>query len=146
MTPFTVFYFEGTSFDPTTLEARFRYSFDHLVYFEERIDFSAPGFAVRKDIDPVVLANLLFHCSIAFGISYYKLYPTKRLVVSSGKIDDFQAAFWKKFYLQGLGEFLYKNQISPEGLFDFVGAGERTYEKKSFEVSQAGEDAPEYLV
>lgn len=102
MTPFTAFYIEDTSFDPITLEAHFRYSFDHQVYFEERIDFSAHGFVSRSDIDPVIMENLLFHCAIAVGISYYKLYPTKQFVITLGKIDHVQKSFWQKFYLQGL--------------------------------------------
>ncbi len=83
-----------------TLKATFQYSFDHEEYFTEVIDFACEGFEVRNDCDIQIIGNLLFHTSIALGISYYKLCPSARIIVTVGHLDDTQKAFWKKFFLQ----------------------------------------------
>ncbi|MEI6773400.1 MAG: hypothetical protein WCL18_00795 [bacterium] len=65
-------------------------------------------------IDADIMDTLLFHLSLAVGISYYKLYPTKNLVIETGSLNENQQLFWKTFYTQGLGEFFYTNNISPQ--------------------------------
>lgn len=119
MEKFTTFYFEKYSFDEKTLEARFFYSFDKQESFEEIISFKSDDFSVREDVDLEVINNLLFHLHIALGISYYKLYPTKDLILETGFLNDNQIVFWKKFYTNWLGEFFIKNDIDPSGLLNF---------------------------
>ena len=119
MQTFQKFYFKWYDFDTETLVANFHYSFDDIEHFTETIDFASEEFFVRDDIDDDIMDDMLFHTSIALGISYYKLYPTQVLVVESWYLTDEQIEFWQKFYKNGLWEFLYKNQISPEELFHF---------------------------
>ncbi|MDD2871401.1 MAG: hypothetical protein PHS49_05400 [Candidatus Gracilibacteria bacterium] len=135
MHKFTRFYFKSFEFDYSQLQAKFHYSFDNEVFFEEIIDFKNEQFVQKTQLDKDILNNLLFHLHIAFGISYYKLFPTKELIVESAYLDDFQIDFWKKFYSNGLGEFLFTNKISPKGLFDFVNKSEIVYTKKDFTTS-----------
>ncbi len=89
------------------------YSFDHEVSFTETINFACDGFVPIAHIDPEVMNTLLFHLSLALGISYYKLYPTKNLVVETGTLTADQSDFWHEFYLHGLGEYFFRNNISP---------------------------------
>lgn len=117
---FKNFYFTWYDFDYTTLKASFSYSFDHEVNFTETIDFACPGFRQKTKIDPDVINTLLFHLSLAIGISYYKLYPTKDLIIETGSINKDQQNFWKTFYIQWLGEFFYTNKLSPKGFIHFV--------------------------
>ncbi|MFA5747825.1 MAG: hypothetical protein WC872_01795 [Candidatus Absconditabacterales bacterium] len=116
---FQNFYFKGFKFDYENLKAEFFYSFDDEVNFTETIDFFCDKFQAKENLDPDIIDNLLFHLSIAIGISYYKLYPTKKLIIESGNLDKDQINFWEKFYINGLGEFFFKNQISPKGLINF---------------------------
>ena len=81
MKTFETFYFSSYSFDPRSLKASFSYSFDHEVNFTETIDFACPEFTPTSTIDPEIMNTLLFHLSLAVGIIYYKLYPTKNLVL-----------------------------------------------------------------
>lgn len=120
MKPFQNFYFTWYDFDSQTLKASFYYSFDHEVNFTENIDFACPGFHLISHIDTEIIDTLLFHCSLAIGISYYKLYPTKNLIIETWSLTLDQQAFWKTFYTQGLGEFFYTNKLSPYGLINFV--------------------------
>lgn len=100
MKTFQSFYFTGYTFDPKTLKASFFYSFDHEINFTETIDFACTEFKCITTIDSDVMNTLLFHLSLALGISYYKLYPTKDLVIEHGSLNQDQQQFWKTFYTQ----------------------------------------------
>lgn len=134
MIPFEQFYFKSFSFDDKTLLAKFIYAFDNEVFFEEIVDFSCEWFIIRDSIDKNIIDNMLFHIHIALWISYYKLFPTKNLIIETWKIDKNQVLFWKNFYINWLGEFLYKNKISPKWLFNFVSSSDTNYEKIDFKV------------
>ncbi len=137
MQTFQKFYFKWYDFDTENLIANFHYSFDDVEHFSEQIDFSSDDFLVRDDIDSDMMDDMLFHTSIALGISYYKLFPTEVLVVESWYLTDEQIDFWKKFYQNWLGEFLYENQISPEWLFQFENIWEsRERERDYVELSE----------
>ena len=120
MKPFQMFYFTWYDFDLKTLKASFSYSFDHEVNFTETIDFASDELKSIHTIDTEVMNTLLFHLSLALGISYYKLYPTKDLVIETWQLNEDQQSFRKTFYMQGLGEFFYTNKLSPHGLLHFV--------------------------
>ena len=135
MKKFKKFYFKKFCFDLDTLKASFFYSFDNEVNFEEVIDFWVEWFKLRNDLNKDILNNLCFHLSIALWISYYKLCPTNNLVVESWFLDENQISFWKKFYSNWLGEFLYTNKISPKWLFNFVNASLNKFEKMDFSTS-----------
>lgn len=113
------FTFDTFRYDTSTHRASFSYSFDDEIHFTEEIDFFVDEASMRDQIDPRVLDTLLFHLSLALGISYYKLSPTRELRIRSGVLDEKQIRFWHTFYLHGLGEFFYRNQIDPRGLLDF---------------------------
>jgi len=119
MKQYNNFYFEKFSFDIKTWIAIFYYSFDEELFFEEKIYFFDKNFSLRKDINLKIVNNILFHIHIALWISYYKFFPTKSLVLKTWKLDDFQKKFWKKFYLNWLGEFFYRNKINPNWLLEF---------------------------
>lgn len=132
MKKFENFYFKSFDFDVSSLIASFHYSFDNEVFFCEQIDFSNKWFLMRDTIDSDIVNNILFHIHIALWISYYKAYPTQELIIETGKLDDNQILFWKKFYTNGLWEFLYKNNIDPKNLFTFVNASQNEYKKTDF--------------
>ena len=129
MKAFETFYFTWYAFDTKTLKASFSYSFDHEVDFTETIDFACPEFKAIPTIDSEIIDTLLFHTSLALGISYYKLYPTVNLVIETGSLNKDQQTFWKTFYTQGLGEFFYTNKLSPHGLINFVNGSKEIFQK-----------------
>lgn len=87
----------------------FNFSFDKKVYFQESIDF---WIRVSKDID-----NLLTNLHIALWISYFKLYTFANFNFPVF-LNDNQLEFWKKFYINWLWEFFYRNKIKPH--IDFI--------------------------
>ncbi|MDD2907482.1 MAG: hypothetical protein PHH98_02470 [Candidatus Gracilibacteria bacterium] len=136
MREFKSFYFEKFSFDKQNLLAKFEYSFDESYFFTEEINFSSVDFFVRKNLNEHIINNFLFSLHIAIGISYYKSFPTEKLFVKSGILDEKQIHFWQKFYKNGLGEFLFINKISPDNLFQFENIGVTRYEKIDFSLSE----------
>gem|GEM_PF-3369224 len=65
MKQYNNFYFEAFSFDISTGEARFFYSFDEEIFFEEKISFYSNHFLLRQNIDLQIVENILFHIHIA---------------------------------------------------------------------------------
>jgi hypothetical protein len=65
MKKFNKFYFKSFEYDIEKLQAKFHYSFDNEVFFEELIDFKNDSFNIRNDIDVNIINNILFHIHIA---------------------------------------------------------------------------------
>lgn len=132
------FIFETYRFDIENLQAHFYYiihdknNWKNTQWFEEIINFDDGNFDIRKDINFEILENILFHLHLALGISYYKLYPTQKLIIKSGNIDEFWIKFWEKFYKKWLGEFLFRNDINPEKLFQFQVKSDNKIERIDF--------------
>ena len=120
MEKFNKFIIKSCAFDTKSLKAVFNFSFDEAIFFVEEIDFSCQWFKIRENIDQSTLDWLLFHLSIALAISYYKLCPTREIVLENWFLDDKQKEFWRKFYINWLWEYFFKNNISPLELCYFV--------------------------
>lgn len=122
MKPFQLFKITHFERDPIALLASFHYSFDDEENFTEKISFlplkNTQDFPLlRKNEEEI--HQLLAHLHIALGVSYYKLFPTKEIQVNTLQLNDQQKLFWNQFYLKGLGEFFYQNQLDPRGLACF---------------------------
>lgn len=119
MERFSTFFVKKQERNQETLQARFCFSFDNKVDFTETISFASDTFSPLPTLDPEILHNLLFHLSLAIGISYYKLCPSKKILIENGYLDDDQKTFWHRFYVHGLWEYFYTNGISPRWLCQF---------------------------
>lgn len=123
MKPFSRFIISHFEWDKNTLEAKFHYAFDDQEHFSETINFSplknTSDFPLINQ-DSAAIHQLLSHLHIALGVSYYKLYPTAEIIVETIPLSDAMKDFWHDFYIKGLGEFFYRNQINPTGLAQFL--------------------------
>ena len=70
-------------------------------------DFS---FAKQKEI----IENLVFNLGMVEIVSYLKCVYSKKLIVACKGLTDEQKLWWKKLYINGLGEFFYVNNIAEE--------------------------------
>lgn len=123
MKPFKLFSISSYEWNPELLIAKFYFDFDGVEQFCEEIDFSPmrdrENFPLKQEnLDKIPL--LLSHLHLALGVSYYKLYPTKEILVKTLDLTEKQKYFWQTFYLNGLGEFFYRNQLDPCGLAQFI--------------------------
>lgn len=63
--------------------------------------------------------QLLQGLHLILGISYYKLYCSKKISIENYSLSEDQANFWNTVYTKGLGELFYVNKIDPRGLISF---------------------------
>lgn len=94
-------------------------------------DFSPKLFIDKKqvncDIDDNFFNYLVFNIGMVELISYVKCTCPPNIVVNCGYLDDYQISWFKKLYYNGLGEFLYRNNIdvSIDDLFNITCNGNK---------------------
>lgn len=101
-------------------KAAFSYQLEHggeVFNFTETLVF--PANQPISDIPQKLLSNALDNLSLVLGISYYKLYCPKQIILEGIVLSKEQAEFWNILYTKGLGEFFYKNKIDFRGLISF---------------------------
>lgn len=94
----------------------FSYTIDSLDSFT-----TTWSFPYSKQINMDILNKLVFNLGMTEAISYYKIACPKIVKINCGTLNTYQENFWKKLYYNGLGEFMYKNDISisKDDLFTF---------------------------
>jgi hypothetical protein len=104
------FRYESYQLDPSTGLLACRYSLGDR-QFEERVTFATDG---RWD-DPAVAeaARLIF---LLAGVSYYKTAAPPVIDLGETAVTDAERRFLHAFYLDGLGEFAYRNGLDLSGL------------------------------
>ncbi len=98
------------------------YGYASGLRFCESIDFHAPlprAGGSRESFDAAVSAL----CTLA-GVSYYKAFVPKRIVVEAPSLSPSQFAFFRSLYLNGLGEFAVRNNLDLSDRAEFVGAAD----------------------
>lgn len=89
-------------------------------------DFSPKLFIDKKhincNINDEFFNYLVFNIGMVELISYVKCTCSPNIVVNCGYLDDYQINWFKKLYYNGLGEFLYRNDIdvSIDDLFSIT--------------------------
>lgn len=112
--------YKNPIWEPEQKKATFFYRLEHngeVFNFSETLSFSSEQPIVN--IPQALLKNTLDNLSLALGISYYKLYCPKQLILEDMQLSEEQADFWNSIYIKGLGEFFYKNKIDYRGLISF---------------------------
>jgi UDP-N-acetyl-alpha-D-muramoyl-L-alanyl-L-glutamate epimerase len=105
-----VFRYEGFATDPGRGLLTCRYSLDGRD-FTERVSLS-PG--PRWDTQAArAAARMVF---LLAGVSYYKTAAPPVIDLGSTSLTDLERAFLRDFYLQGLGEYAYKNDLDLSDL------------------------------
>jgi UDP-N-acetyl-alpha-D-muramoyl-L-alanyl-L-glutamate epimerase len=87
---------------------------------------------VANKIPETIVKSLLNNIMLILGISYYKLYCPKEIVIEDNFLTKEQAEFWNIVYTKGLGEFFYKNKIDFRGLVHFPSAKQNSESAISF--------------
>ncbi len=114
------FTFIGHEADISQGTFQFHYELVHAEQsfrFTESLSFD-PG-RITQSVNESVVKNILDGLLILLGVSYWKTYCPKELVLPTVKLTKDQAVFWNTVYTKGLGEFFYRNQIDFRGLVFF---------------------------
>lgn len=95
----------------------------------------------NKEINNSFLHELFFNFGIINAISYYKLTCAPKFVIRAGQLDDTQKFFFRKLFYNGLGEFMFINNINiPFESFMTIECEEHPENEPTVE---DGEDSPE---
>ena len=114
------FRFVRCSLDHDTGEARLVYAFDDGPELVETVRFPGAPFAMdAARAQAVERALRLLH--LIAGISYYKAAVPERIEVDGYLLDTDTAALLESVYLNGLGEFAYRNGLDLAGRIRFPG-------------------------
>ena len=101
--------FEYKVLEDGSLETKFHFSCSEHEFCPTQI-FS-------KEHNPLIqqfgeeIENFVFHIGLVELVSYWKAFASPVIKIRCGAINDKQAAFFKKLYWNGLGEYFYLNGI-----------------------------------
>lgn len=117
------FRFVRCGFDPATGIAQLVYAFDQGPELVETV--TVPGAPFDLDdarLSAVERALRLLH--LIAGVSYYKAAVPDTISIDGYAIDEATAALLETVYLNGLGEFAYRNRLDLHGRIRFPHSGE----------------------
>jgi hypothetical protein len=118
-----VFRFVRCGFDPATGVAQLVYAFDDGPELVETITVpGAPFDLAGARAQAAERALRLLH--LIAGVSYYKAAVPERILVDGYAIDADTAALLELIYLNGLGEFAYRNGLDLHARLRFPHAGQ----------------------
>jgi len=112
------FRFVRCGFDPATGVAQLVYAFDDGPEMVETITVPGAPFSLEGERAAAVERALRLLHLIA-GVSYYKAAVPGRIEIESYAIDAETAALLELIYLNGLGEFAYRNGLDLHGRVRF---------------------------
>lgn len=108
------FIFKEYKFEPHNGMATFSYGFEDGLDFEEKVSFD-----VRPGYDSAVLERALFLAFVLAGVSYYKTFPSREVVLNTGTLDGWQSKFFTKVFQEGLSQFAFENELTRQDLATF---------------------------
>lgn len=112
------FRFTGCDFDAGSGVARLRYAFDDGPELVETVTVPGAPFA----LDPArarAAEQALRSLHLIAGVSYYKAAVPEEIRIDAYAIDADTAAFMEELYVNGLGEFAYRNGLNLHGRIKF---------------------------
>ncbi|KIQ97089.1 UDP-N-acetyl-alpha-D-muramoyl-L-alanyl-L-glutamate epimerase [Lysobacter sp. A03] len=104
------FRFVRCDFDPSTGIARLVYAFDDSPELVETVTVPGAPFEL-DDARAVAVERALRLLHLVAGVSYYKAAVPPKILIDSYAIDQATAGLMETIYLNGLGEFAYRNGL-----------------------------------
>lgn len=130
--------------DNDNFKITYFFEIPNLMKFHPSLSFSKK-LICNKNYNRKLVEKMTFHIGMIELISYYKSCCPKKIVVEAGYLDSYEKEWFKNVYYNGLGEFLYRNNIvvSKEELFEFEILGKQiTVEDKDIEFTGSGNLIP----
>ena len=114
------------SYDGDICKITFNFEIPNLEVFNPTLSFNR-SIITNKNIDENLLKAIIFRVGLAELVSYYKIVCPKQIILEAGYLDEEEQKWFKKLYYNGLGEFLYRNNIniSQDELFTFINKGSK---------------------
>lgn len=100
------------TFDESNINIKYYFTISNLETFTPEIKISKEY--IKTNYNEEYLDYLVFQIGLIELISYCKCTCSKNIIIKANYIDEEQIKFLKKLYYNGLGEFLYTNNIVVE--------------------------------
>lgn len=116
------FTFVGFDHDIPAGVVRFQYELEKdgvVTAFTEIISYDPKIVSATQKFPTAAIQRILENLFLTLGISYWKTYCPKEIVIKPFALTRPQAEFWNTVYTKGLGEFFYENKIDYRGLVFF---------------------------
>lgn len=123
---YTEFIYSGYSIteDEDVLNLDFYFEISGLARFQPHWEIAKPKDREFNLCDERLQA-LAFSLGLVELVSYWKTTCSPLVQINCGYLSEEQAAWWKKLYKKGLGEFFYTNGIEPgEDFMTIISEGE----------------------
>jgi hypothetical protein len=124
ITKFDVFSFNDyvIEYEKDKVTISYNYEIEKLVAFNHVIEIPCTNNNINKDY----VDKLAFNLGIVEIVNYWKSTMAKNVIIKCGKLNEEQVTFFKKLFYNGLGEFLYRNNISVslDSFMNFTFEGE----------------------
>ena len=98
-------------FEKNQLLISWQFSLSPDISFHPKLSIPIREKEIPKLKDQQTLENLIFHLGLVEMISYWKVSCAPQIDIKAGYLDPDQIDWWKKLFINGLGEFFYTNQI-----------------------------------
>lgn len=105
-------------------EITFYFNIPELTTFEPKLIINKTNIT-NNNIDENFLEYLVFNIGMVELISYVKCTCSPNIIIKAGYLDEEQTNWFKKLYYNGLGEFLYLNNIKEENIFNIISEGKK---------------------
>lgn len=114
-TKYKNFYYENYHLENTddSIKISFDFSIDGLAKFNPNISIPKKKFKFFNDITGKIAKKIVFYMGMVELISYWKCACPQNVIINCGHLSDHEILWWKKLYFNGLGEFFYTNNITP---------------------------------
>ncbi|MCX6268363.1 MAG: hypothetical protein NTW16_13545 [Bacteroidetes bacterium] len=109
--PFFVFEKQEYALNSRGLEIMFTFNLSNQYEFHPLLFIPRKTFFLADEKIENHLDNIIFNIGMIELISYWKAACSPKLIVKPFSLYPEQAAWWKKLYFNGLGEFFYLNSI-----------------------------------
>ena len=98
-------------YDENQIALKFHYQLDeegNITDFYHKLSI-AKNKKISTDFE---MQNIVFHIGMAEAISYYKIAVPQKFIIECGSLNGEQKNWFAKLYFNGLGEFIYLNNIN----------------------------------
>jgi len=96
------------------IRLQFDFSIDGLCEFHPQIVIDTHSLPLRNAWDGPMARELVFALGLVELISYWKCACPPVIFIHCGALDAEDAAWWKRLWYHGLGEFFYRNGIAAD--------------------------------
>ncbi len=129
------FVYESFSYElkDSELQIIFEFSLGDKYTFSPEIKLPLPSNFDTDILADSLIRSIIFNMGMVELLSYWKTACPPAVIIKPMALTDVQLSWWKKLYLNGLGEFFFENGISPDEHFmEMKAVGKENLQKVPF--------------